>query len=273
MNKPSEDLTSFRASIDAIDDEIIALLKQRLEIVKQVGKHKSQNSVSASFIRAGREATMLRDLTKKMHGIFPPAAVATIWRMIISTSLNAEQNMTIAAYANDTDATCYWQAREYYGTFLDISCTDSADDIIHDVAENKVSVGILPLIDHSATPWWIRPQEEKNDLFVFARIPFVEEKSAMAKPVLAIANVNPEPTDEDISLCAVHTSHTKQNIVTTFKNAGLGTHFLAQAGGDYLVEIDRFVAAGSPVLDEIKTALGGNAFIRLLGAYAVPITL
>jgi hypothetical protein len=40
MSAQKEDLSKYRQEIDKIDDKIISLLKDRMEIVKEVGKHR-----------------------------------------------------------------------------------------------------------------------------------------------------------------------------------------------------------------------------------------
>ncbi|MCE3233307.1 MAG: pheA [Rickettsiaceae bacterium] len=222
-----EDLSKFRAQIDEIDDKIINLLKDRMEIVKQVGELKAKTSATASFIRAGREASMLRNLTRKIDGVFPPGAIATMWRMIISTSLCIEQPMSISAYVHENDQSCYWLTREYYGTFVQTQTSGSTDEVISNVANGKTSIGILPLIDNSDSPWWIRPAKEKNDIYIFARIPFIEEQNPIAKPVLAIANVMPEQTDDDISVIAVYTKSPVSDIKKAFSESGLNANIIA----------------------------------------------
>lgn len=267
-----EDLSRFRSQIDAIDDKIIDLLKNRMEIVKQVGEHKAKASTTSSFIRAGREASMLRNLTKKADGKFPPAAIATIWRMIISTSLCTEQNMSISAFTNNNDQSCYWLAREYFGTFVKTLRENSTDKVISNVSNGKTSIGILPLIDNSPSPWWIRPSSEKNDTYIFARIPFVEDNDPLVPPVLAIANVMPEQTDDDISVIAVYTSHPATDVKKAFAENGLNANIIAEKNNtDYLVEADKFLSVGDKRLDAIKNKLGNGAFVRLMGAYAVPM--
>jgi len=270
----SEDITDLREKIDAIDDSIIELLGKRLEIVKEVGKRKAGASTNnLSFIRAGREANMLRELTKKAQGKFPPAAVATIWRMIISTSLSFEQKMNISAYIKDGDKTCYWRAREYYGTFLPITCDNSSDKIIQSVASGEVAVGVLPLMDDSDNPWWIRPHEEENDIYIFARIPFISHKESIAKPVLCIANVIPEKTEDDISIIAIHSEKPKDIISKAFENKGFKTNFLEEKNYNFLLETDTFMEIGDKNLKEINNELGGDKSVRLLGSYAAPITI
>jgi chorismate mutase-like protein len=269
-----EDLSRFRTQIDTIDDKIIDLLKDRMEIVKQVGEYKARTSTTSSFIRAGREASMLRNLTKKIEGKFPPAAIAAIWRTIISTSLCTEQAMSISSYASEKDQSCYWLAREYFGTFIENHREDSADKVISNVANGKTAIGVLPLFDHSPSPWWIRPGSEKNDTYIFARIPFVEENDPLVPPVLAIANVMPEKTDDDISVIAVYTKISAAEIKKSFLENNLNANIIASKNDtDYLIEADKFIQIGDDRLTAITKKLGTGAFVRLMGAYAVPIKL
>lgn len=270
MSQKKEDLSIFRQKIDNIDDEIISLLKSRLEIVKEVGRHKSKNSATQSFIRAGREANMLRDLTKKIDGRFPPAAIANIWRMIISTSLCTEQDMSISAYTDSNANECYWLAREYYGSFVRTICENSADKVIDNVASGKTSIGILPLKNSN---WWIRPEGEHNDIFIFARIPFIEDSKNPVAPVVAIANVMPEPTDDDVSVLSVSSKLGEEDIISAFENEGLNISVVSSDGDNYLVEAGMFLPKGDEKIAKIESHLGDNAQIRLMGAYAVPIKI
>jgi chorismate mutase len=272
MSAQKEDLSQFRKQIDKIDDKIISLLKDRMEIVKQVGKHKSQNSPTQNFIRAGREADMLRDLTKKADSSFPPAAIATIWRMIISTSLCTEQEMSISAYCDTNHNSCYWHAREYYGTFVKTVCEDSTQKVIENVASGQTSIGMLPLIDDSETPWWDRPREEKNNIYIFARIPFIESDDDDSIPSLSIANVMPENTDEDVSILSIHDADNKQQIIDAFKEKGLNAKIIASNNSSHLIEIDSFIDINSSIIKELQADIS-CAYIRLMGAYAVPIKL
>lgn len=269
----SEDLSDLRKKIDDIDNTIIDLLKKRMNIVKEVGKRKSSsNTGNLSFIRAGREATMLRDLTQKIEGVFPPAAIATIWRMIISSSLSVEQNMTITAYVSDSDNTCFWRAREYYGSFIDITTDTSTNNIIKNVESGKISVGILPLVDKSEAPWWVRPKEEKNDIFVFARIPFIERKNQLLSPALAIANIATEATKDDISILAIHCNDGKEHIQSMLEIQNCKITWLANKNNNFLIEVDIFLSSDDIKLKAIKESLGDNN-VRLLGSYAKPISL
>lgn len=266
-------LLNLRAQIDSIDDQIIELLKARVDIVKKVGELKKETSASQSFIRAGREAKMLRDLTKKAIGVFPPQAIATMWRMVISTSLSIEQEMLIYVHSG-LDKNCFWLAREYFGTFLDIFEEQDAQKLINSVANHPSAVGVLPLIDNSQNPWWVRPEGESNNIYVFARIPFIDEKSDFVKPVLAIANTSPEPTDEDISLFSITTKAGEVELKRVFSGKGLNANILSTSGANnFLIEIDRFIPAGDNIISAIQQELGEGSIVRLMGSYAVPIKI
>jgi chorismate mutase len=263
-------LSNLRKEIDRVDNEIIQLLRQRTEYVKKVGEFKaSKTPEHISFIRSGREATMLRHLTEQLEDTFPKAAIATIWRMIISTSLNLEKPMSIASYYEAGQEQAYWLAREYYGAFLDITRESSTESVIKRVAKNEVSVGILPLSEKLEQAWWLRPQSEQNDIFVFAKIPFITEKSDPFSPVLAIANVLPEATGDDISLLAVEgvvdTEKTLANIGSALNSS---PSILAQEGESVLVEVPDYIA-----VDDVRAVQIPGVRVRLLGSYAKPIVV
>lgn len=272
MSAQKEDLTKYRQEIDKIDDKIISLLKDRMEIVKEVGKHKLKNSATQNFIRAGREADMLRNLTKKIDGKFPPAAIATIWRMIISTALCSEQKMSISVYADSDKNDCYWHAREYYGTFVKTIRESSTEEVIKNVASNKTSIGMLPLIDRSDLPWWDRPQDEHNDIYIFARIPFIESANDDSVPSLAIANVMPEATNDDVSIISLHSPYTDQEVINAFKQVKLNANIIAKNRDCHLIQVDKFIQIGNKVIEDVSTILASSC-VRLMGAYAVPIKL
>lgn len=265
-------LSQLRIEIDKIDDQIITLLKNRMEIVKRVGKVKKETSVSQSFIRAGREASMLRNLIKKADGAFPPAAVATIWRMIISTSLSIEQEIPIYTYSG-SDKNCFWLAREYFGTFLEIYTEENVENLITKVSGDPAAVGVLPLMDNSKNPWWVRPKGEANNIYVFARIPFVEDNK-LVQPVLAIANTMPEPTDEDISLFCVTTNIDEKTLREVFKKNGLVANIISCSGNKhFLIEVSQFVPVGNEIVKNIEHALEKGDIVRLMGSYAVQLKI
>lgn len=270
----SKELLELRGKIDAIDAKIVALLLERVGVVKQVGLFKERTvSKGKSFIRSGREAEMLRKLTAQMKGAFPPAAIETIWRVIISTSLSLEQAMTIGAYISDSCEVSYWRAREYFGSFTSIICNTDPDIIIRDLNSGKLSVGVFPLFDKSKKPWWDRPKDEVNDLYVFALIPFVNQNEDKHAKALALAKVTPEETGDDVSIVAVTECHNQKQLESSFVNSGLDAEMIERSGDNYLFNIRGYLANKLDLLKQVENNVGGASKVRFMGCYAMPIEL
>jgi chorismate mutase len=237
----AENLDDLRASIDNVDREMISLLKKRADYVKKVGIRKSSVAGSRAFIRSGREAKMLRNLTKAIAGLYNPYAIANIWRNIISSSLDMERKLKITAYAGDDGDYCYWLAREY---FASLSVNKSSSDFIDSIINKQADVAVVPNPENH--DWWWKLFSFGDDRpKVFAQIPFLE-RSDCNYSAFAIANVEPEETGEDISLFVVE------------GDAG-NVKVLASHDNYKLVQISGFT----------KELTGG----QYIGSYAVPIKI
>ena len=199
-------LSELRASIDALDNQMIDLLRQRCEHVKRVGMTKKARQQSGrSFIRSGREAAMVRRMFNEFNNgghSFPPQAAAHLWRIIIAASLSLESSLNVSAYFADTRQDVYWLAREYFGNFIPISKQTSTRRVVADVMDNKAEVGALPVPGQSPDDsWWLKLPD---DVKVFACVPFIINGDAVP-PVLLIARLDPEPTGDDVTLVTIET--------------------------------------------------------------------
>lgn len=270
-----ETLDDLRRRIDAIDSDILKKLEERTKIVEEVGHRKAKSGNGKSFMRPGREATMVRRLMQDIEGSFPKAAIAAIWRVIIASSLGIEQPMRIAAYRTAGEEECYWLAREYFGTFTPIEPHTEVLDVLGSVERGEAAAAVLPMPWHDADDnrWWTNILD--SHLKVFAHIPFVQnEESDMIVKAVAVANVQPEPTGDDTTLLCLHlpTNATDKQATLAMQKASLevtklcstmgpeGVILLVYLRGFYMEEDEaiRSLAIGKP---------------RIIGAYANPITL
>lgn len=238
----AENLDDLRASIDGVDREIISLLKKRADYVKEVGIRKSSVAGSRAFIRAGREAKMLRNLTKSMTGLYNSYAIANIWRNIISSSLDMERKLKISAYAGDDGDYCYWLAREY---FASLSVNRSSSDLVDSIINKQADVAVVPNPENHDW-WWQLFSHGADRPKVFAHVPFLERVDCNYS-AFAIANVEPEETGEDVSLFVL------EGDIRNIDNVKV----LASRDNHKLVEISGFT----------KELTGGE----YIGSYAVPI--
>src|SRR5215471_5475149 len=92
---PSDpELASLRDQIDALDDQMLALLDRRAEVVRRVGELK--RSRSESFHVPQRERAVLARLTAAARGAFPREAVRPVFREIMSACLSLESPLVVS---------------------------------------------------------------------------------------------------------------------------------------------------------------------------------
>lgn len=92
-------LGEARAQIDALDDQLLALLEQRAQLAKRVGEHKQkeqqeQQGGGACFAVPEREAAILRRLQENSTLLKPH--IAAIYREVISACLACEAPVKVA---------------------------------------------------------------------------------------------------------------------------------------------------------------------------------
>lgn len=278
-------LAKLRQKIDAIDDAMIALLIERAQIVEEVGALKSHSSDSVSFIRPGREATMLRRLMEKTNNAFPKAAIAAMWRIIIGASLNIEQKLQVSVHIHEGDTTPYWYSREYFGAFTQLTTYRTSAQVISDLSQDKANVGVLflPLGVDSDT-WWCNFNPAQHNMYIFAFIPFVQpslEKNQTEIPkLIALAKAMPEETGDDKTVLVLNVSAdiSQTKIIKLFEQHGFQTEYLASIQPKnapekkyYLIEIAGFLMNEQVAIEQMVQTIDSTASVTLLGSYAVPI--
>src|SRR5947209_5913900 len=92
---PDPELSALRAEIDATDDEILALLDRRAEVVRRVGELKRARLLP-TFHVPQRERAVLERLTSAANGAFPREAVRPVFREIMSACLALESPLVIS---------------------------------------------------------------------------------------------------------------------------------------------------------------------------------
>ena len=142
QNKTCEPaLLALRQDIDKIDDQIISLLKARMEVVTKVGEFKKNNQ-EKFFIRSNREADMIKNLVEKSKGVLSSTTVMGIWRKIITAANMHEQPLRIAIH-NPRDVVDYaYLVREYYNDLVPIRNFDSVSNVALELEKGEAQIGI-----------------------------------------------------------------------------------------------------------------------------------
>ncbi len=235
------ELAKLRAEIDAIDDQILALLKTRMDVVKRVGVWKAQKADGLCPIRSGREATQLKRVSQTAAaGDFSPAAAAHIWRHIINASLALEGRLKLSMH--DDARTQMW-SREYFGSYTSYAAHHTSVHVVQDIINNIADVGIAPLFGEH---WWLALVN--TPVRVFAALPFIAD--APTPHAFAFARLHPEPSGNDATLAVFEGKVECTLPYTTFDTA---EHYS-------LIMLESFVK---------QDQLPSNATV--IGAYAKPL--
>ena len=146
MTQPSADddaLNDARQRIDALDQQIQALVNERAGVAVQVAEIK-QRQGRTDFYRPEREAQVLARVAERNAGPLPDQAMARIVREIMSACLALEQPMTVAYLGPEGT---YTQAAVYkhFGHAVAASPHAAINDIFRDVEAGNAHFGVVPV--------------------------------------------------------------------------------------------------------------------------------
>jgi len=278
----ARDLPDLRREIDAIDDQIHDLLKQRTKIVEEVRLFKKNDRVK---IRPAREAEIIYRLLAHHDGKFPKRELFRIWRELIVATLSMEGPFSVGVFMDETGDSFWDLARDQYGSYTPMTPFPSTRRIIEAVQTQEVTVGILPLPTRAdPDPWWRRLAFEGPDVpRIIARLPFVTGGNARPRDLeaLVVSPVEQEKTGLDRTYLVVESAEqlAPSRILSGLQSAALGMISSTESHEDNrptvwqtLIELDDFVASDDPRIERFKATFDGAVeFAITIGGYALPI--
>ncbi len=89
----SDSLDALRARIDALDRKLLELLVERAEAARAIGSLKAERG--ATVLDPGRERQLLERLHRLNQGRYPPEALTTVFREILSASRSLEAPIAV----------------------------------------------------------------------------------------------------------------------------------------------------------------------------------
>ncbi|MEA2813974.1 MAG: chorismate mutase / prephenate dehydratase [Rhodospirillaceae bacterium] len=280
MDSPS--LDSLRQEIDAIDNELHAMVRRRADLVDRISAAKPPGGLA---LRPGREAQVMRQRLATHKGPFPSTAIYRMWReMMCAFTLMQTPDLKIAI-CRPADQPGYWDlARDHFGCQIPFVANDTPAQVLAAVRANPSTIGVVPTpIESDATPWWpLLAGRDATLPNVVARLPFLDMPNARARGISAfvLARMEPEDSGDDRTLISVEAANglSRNRIAGALAKVGLPafTSALDQVAGGvhhYLVELPGVLADGDERLHELGTALGlTSGRVAAIGAYAVPAT-
>ncbi len=136
------DLQKLRESIDNIDDQLLTLLVDRIELVKQVGHLKQQNK--SAIYRPEREQEIIERLSNANIGLLNKKAIETIFLEIFAVSRNFELPEWVA-YLGPEGSFTHQAAESRFGSLSHYVEVGNIKGVFNAVAAERARFGVVPV--------------------------------------------------------------------------------------------------------------------------------
>ena len=157
-------LADARRAIDALDDELLALIEQRFALSAEVAALKQADDGHLR-IRPRRETEVLARLTAKATTA-TPALIAHVWRELMAHSVQAQVPTTLVLHAPAAAVSGLGdRMRERFGRAAPLVLAASPREAL-DRARDEQAIAAIALDDSG---WWTHLPEEPG-LTIFDRI-------------------------------------------------------------------------------------------------------
>lgn len=138
----STSLAQIRTRIDAIDDQLLALLRQRIGLAREVGAVKSRDNRNKWDPK--RERQVLERLLKQNNGDFPEPALRSVILEIIATCRLSQKEIEIA-YLGPEATFSHLAGVKHFGSAASFRPMDTIEDTFIEVERGRVNYGIVPV--------------------------------------------------------------------------------------------------------------------------------
>ena len=138
-------LEDCRVAIDAIDNEVLKLLNQRMEVVKHVGEIKKESG--GAIYRPEREKAIIQRLTQssiEQGGLLNSSAIEAIFLEIFAVSRNLELPERIA-YLGPEGSFTHQAAESRFGAMSDYLSLGSIHSVFKTLEAKRAKFGVVPI--------------------------------------------------------------------------------------------------------------------------------
>ena len=180
-----DDLTRLRAQIDQIDQQILALLTDRLAMAEQVAAAKQNGS---PVFRPEREAQLLSRLTAQADPSLHPV-IQAVWRAIISAAIARQRpEFTIGATTSSEQT-----ARLFAASQLTVQTVGSPAELCQRIETAQLDIGIIEVADLAAVHSSLGLDKPVK---IIAGLPLFGS-AAQTPSAFVLAAHRPEASDQD----------------------------------------------------------------------------
>jgi len=135
-------LQNVRQRIDAIDDQFLALLKERLQCAKEIGQIKTKENLAKWDPL--RERQIYERLLAANENVFPTQSLISIFHEIITTCRLSQKRIDVAYLGPEATFT-HLAGVKYFGHAAVYRPMESIEDIFNEVERGRTRYGIVPV--------------------------------------------------------------------------------------------------------------------------------
>lgn len=169
----SLDLTDLRGQIDAIDQQLLALLNSRAQVAEKVGEVKKRDGTP--FFRPDRVAKVIEQIQNVNPGPLKNEHIAAVWREIMSACLALESPVRVA-YLGPAGTFSEQAALQFFGSSIEPLPCPSIDEVFRATASGAAHYGVVPV--ENSTEGVV---SRSLDLFLNSPLHIVGETSLMVR--------------------------------------------------------------------------------------------
>ena len=136
----ADDIAGLRAKIDALDDELLALLNRRAALARRIGALKA----GVPPYRPEREAAILRRVAGANAGPLPREGVAAVFREVISACRALEQPLGVA-YLGPPGTFSEMAALQQFGRSAQAQACASIDEVFRSAETGASAFAVVPV--------------------------------------------------------------------------------------------------------------------------------
>jgi len=137
-------LADLRGKIDAIDEELLALMNRRAAVAQEVARAKIAAGEENCFYRPEREAAVLRRIKAMNHGPLRDDMVTGFFRELMSACLALEKPLQVAFLGPEGTFT-QQAALKHFGHSIEVSPLPAIDEIFREVESGASQFGVVPV--------------------------------------------------------------------------------------------------------------------------------
>lgn len=144
-----KDLGDIRRQIDAIDEQVQALISDRARLARMVGETKFPDPVGLStaprdYYRPEREAEILRNVVARNAGPLKDEEIVRLFREIMSACL-AQQEPLKVAFLGPEGTFSQAAVLKQFGHSVRTLAAPSIEEVFHDVEAGIADFGVVPV--------------------------------------------------------------------------------------------------------------------------------